>query len=94
MAGSLPTDNNPNITDLNDPNRPTKLAEKLGKIYDDEWTDAVQNLEQKKSKRKEQKHEKIVYHLYSLIKVCNIIFYCIKKIGKTLVFLSSPNSQS
>ncbi|XP_076117424.1 uncharacterized protein LOC143085126 isoform X2 [Mytilus galloprovincialis] len=69
VAGSLLTDNNPNITDLNDPNRPVKLAEKLAKIYDDEWTDAVQDLEKKKSKKKEKKHEKIVYHLYSLIKV-------------------------
>ncbi|XP_063413239.1 uncharacterized protein LOC134695757 isoform X2 [Mytilus trossulus] len=69
VAGSLLTDNNPNITDLNDSNRPTKLAEKLGKIYDDEWTDAMQDLENKKSKKKEKRHEKIVYHLYSIIKV-------------------------
>lgn len=71
MAGARLTDNNPNITDLNDPNRPVKLGERLGKIYDDEWTDAMQELEQKysHSKKKEKKHEKIVYHLYSIIKV-------------------------
>lgn len=71
VAGFRLTDNNPNITDLNDPNRPVKLGERLSKIYDDEWTDAMQELEQRysHSKKKEKKHEKIVYHLYSIIKV-------------------------
>ncbi|CAC5420433.1 unnamed protein product [Mytilus coruscus] len=69
IAGARLTDNNPNITDLNDPKRPVKLAERLGKIYDDEWTDAMQDLEKKHSKKKEKKQEKIVYHLFSLIKV-------------------------
>ena len=31
---------NPNIVDLSDNNRPTKLAEVFGEIYDNEWTDA------------------------------------------------------
>lgn len=30
---------NPNVTDLSDLNRPTKLAEKFSELYDNEWTD-------------------------------------------------------
>lgn len=41
-------DNNPNITDLSDPNRPLKVGEKLTRLYDDEWTDAIEALEDEK----------------------------------------------
>lgn len=39
------TDNNPNIADLSDVNRPTKLAEKFSELYDNEWTDAFEVLQ-------------------------------------------------
>jgi hypothetical protein len=45
--GSRLTDNNPNITDLSDRNRPTKLAEKCAELYDNQWTDAFEILEKK-----------------------------------------------
>lgn len=35
---------NPNITDLSDSNRPTKIAEKYNELYDNEWTDALEEL--------------------------------------------------
>lgn len=38
-------DQNPGITDLSDPNRPLKLAEKVSELYDNEWTNAMENLE-------------------------------------------------
>jgi hypothetical protein len=38
--GERLTDNNPNIADLNDRNRPTKLAERYAELYDNQWTDA------------------------------------------------------
>ncbi|XP_062613096.1 uncharacterized protein LOC134274867 [Saccostrea cucullata] len=31
---------NPNMADLSDKNRPTKIGEKLGSLYDEEWSDA------------------------------------------------------
>jgi len=65
-AGAKLTDNNPNITNLHDPNRPMKLANKLNKIYDDEWTDMIEMLEEKGPKTQEHK-DKCVYHLYSLL---------------------------
>ncbi|XP_060582838.1 interaptin-like [Ruditapes philippinarum] len=39
------TDNERNITDLSDKNRPTKLAEKCAELYDNQWTDAFKVLE-------------------------------------------------
>ena len=40
----LKTDN-PNVTDLSDPNRPTKLGEMISELYDNEWTDAFEGLQ-------------------------------------------------
>ncbi|KAH3838973.1 hypothetical protein DPMN_112391 [Dreissena polymorpha] len=37
-------DNNPNIADLSDMNRPTKLAERFSELYDNEWTDCFEVL--------------------------------------------------
>lgn len=40
VLSSQLTDNNPNIADLSDMNRPTKLAEQFSELYDNEWTNA------------------------------------------------------
>ena len=42
--GQRLTDNNPNITDLSDKNRPTKLADRYSELYDNEWADAFEDL--------------------------------------------------
>lgn len=47
IAGAKLKSNNPNIADLNDPNRPTKLAEMFSELYDNEWTDAFEALDNK-----------------------------------------------
>ncbi|XP_062592910.1 uncharacterized protein LOC134254402 [Saccostrea cucullata] len=44
VAGSKLTTNNPAITDLSDENRPIKLAEKFGQVYDDDWTDSLEEI--------------------------------------------------
>lgn len=44
--GSKLSDNNPDIADLSDKNRPTKLAEKYQEIYDNQWTDAFEKLDE------------------------------------------------
>lgn len=36
--------NNPSIADLSDRNRPTKLGERFGQLYDNEWSDAHETL--------------------------------------------------
>jgi len=44
IAGTKLTDGNPAITDLSDPSRPQKLAERYGELYDNEWTNALEIL--------------------------------------------------
>jgi hypothetical protein len=36
--------NNPDIADLSDTNRPTKIAEIFSELYDNEWTEAFETL--------------------------------------------------
>ncbi|XP_053399696.1 uncharacterized protein LOC123559061 isoform X2 [Mercenaria mercenaria] len=43
-ASAKLTDENPNIADLSDMNRPTKISEQFAEIYDNEWTDAFEAL--------------------------------------------------
>ena len=40
LAGAI----NPNIEDLSDINRPTKISEQYSELYDNEWTDAFSYL--------------------------------------------------
>ncbi|KAK3602810.1 hypothetical protein CHS0354_026361 [Potamilus streckersoni] len=42
--GQQMSDGNPNITDLSDPNRPSKLGERFSELYDNEWTNAFEGL--------------------------------------------------
>lgn len=42
IAGAKLTTNNPDIADLSNDNRPTKLAEKFSQLYDDAWTDSLE----------------------------------------------------
>ena len=49
MMGAKLRDNNPAITDLNDPNRPMKIGEQFSGVYENEWTDAFLNLNDMKS---------------------------------------------
>lgn len=44
IASSRLRDNNPNIADLSDQNRPTKIGEKFSELYDNQWTDAFDAL--------------------------------------------------
>jgi len=45
IAPSEIHDYSPNITDLSDQNRPTKIAEKMSDLYDNAWTNAYEELE-------------------------------------------------
>lgn len=44
-----PKPNNPDIADLSDANRPTKIAEKFSELYDNEWTEAFDDLLNKRN---------------------------------------------
>lgn len=43
--------NNPNIADLSDKNRPTKIGERFEQLFDNEWSDAHETLKSKISER-------------------------------------------
>lgn len=44
VAGMKVFENNPNVQDLSDTKRPMKLVEAFGELYDNEWTDALEDL--------------------------------------------------
>ncbi|XP_053398968.1 centrosomal protein of 152 kDa-like isoform X2 [Mercenaria mercenaria] len=52
IAGANLTHENPNIADLSDGKRPTKLAEEFSELYDNEWTDAFEAIEIEDDKEK------------------------------------------
>ena len=66
MAGHKLTDGNPEIADLSDSFRPTKIAEQFRQLYDDEWTRAFEDLDEKF-----KKEEEIIDLLAGIIKVCD-----------------------
>jgi hypothetical protein len=75
MAGDKLTKGNPAITDLGDPNRPMKIAEKYGELYDNEWTDAMgYTYDAMRKLFPSVDHpsfdEILVYHLHRLVMVC------------------------
>lgn len=45
IAGHKLTAGNPDIADLSDAFRPTKVAEEFGQLYDNEWTSAFDELQ-------------------------------------------------
>lgn len=60
IAGEKLSKGNPSITDLGDPNRPTKLGEKWSSLYTDEWTDAFEEISTKCKTNKTAVPEKIL----------------------------------
>lgn len=52
MVGARIAHNNPDIVNLGDPNRPTKIAEQYSELYDNEWTDAYDVLRKGMSEKK------------------------------------------
>ena len=45
VTGDKLRTDNPNVADLSDPNRPTKLGEMISELYDNEWTDTFEELQ-------------------------------------------------
>ncbi|XP_063414689.1 transcription intermediary factor 1-alpha-like [Mytilus trossulus] len=68
------TKGNPSITDLGDPNRPMKISEKYGELYDNEWTDALDNNQAVKEYYHGLKDSEIeviiICHLHRLLTCC------------------------
>ena len=58
------TQGNPNIADLSDVNRPTKLGERFGQVYDDQWSEAYEAL-----KARGKRDDEIVVELAKMVQV-------------------------
>lgn len=69
LAGRKLLDNNPNIADLSTEIRPTKIGENFMQIYDNEWTDAFEELAQNG-----QDDKKCIDTLLKILKVKIFIF--------------------
>lgn len=64
--------NNPAIADLSDQNRPSKLAEKFSELYDNEWTDAAEEMKKvMKFTEEEDRDIGAIKFLYDFTKVTN-----------------------
>lgn len=63
--GDKLTDNNPNIADLSDRNRPTKISERYQELYDNQWTDAFEVVD-----RTIGNEEKTIETLMDILSVC------------------------
>lgn len=81
IAGAKLTNNNPHIADLSDDNRPTKLAEKFGQLYDDAWTDSLEELTEVEMKMEDTvaisfllRIVMVSFYLWH-VKHCNIRFF-------------------
>ncbi|VDI01004.1 Hypothetical predicted protein, partial [Mytilus galloprovincialis] len=91
IAGEKLTKGNPSITDLGDPNRPMKIGEKYGELYDNEWTDALDNVDSIQNcfpgLKKAEQEEIAIRHMYRLLMCCfrecrNISMKQIQNIGQ------------
>lgn len=77
MASSMLRYNNPNIADLSDENRPTKIAEKMSELYDNQWTDAYDALQN------EMDEKDIIKFLLDILMVHRLTYsYIVSKIFK------------
>ncbi|KAL3878474.1 hypothetical protein ACJMK2_030819 [Sinanodonta woodiana] len=85
-------DNNPNPVELSDSNRPTKLSEQFSELYENEWTDAFNELDRLSGNIEEKK---IIFYLRDFVLeiplVCSNISYSkIKTIEEAIVKPSLP----
>ena len=82
MLSSRLTDNNPNIANMSDEYRPTKLAEMYNELYDNEWTTAYTAMEDVLGD----------FQLVSFLLDMLMVTYVFKVVAHILIFDSSYGS--
>ncbi|VDI13333.1 Hypothetical predicted protein [Mytilus galloprovincialis] len=70
VMGSKLRDNNPAITDLNDPNRPMKLGDQFSELYENEWTDGYSELKDSKKSTEIEIIEILIKILKEIYETC------------------------
>lgn len=86
IASQQLTQGNPNITDLSDGNRPTKLGERFSQVYDDQWSEAFEAL-----KEKGKQEENIVTELLRIVQ--DIYGFMQKSVKELMQKLASKTSE-
>ena len=64
-------DGDPNITDLGDPNRPLKLVDRYQQLYDNQWTDAFDELTESYTdvENDSEKEKRAISNILAIFKV-------------------------
>ncbi|KAK3099306.1 hypothetical protein FSP39_002391 [Pinctada imbricata] len=70
LAGSKLTEGNPAIADLSDMNRPINLGEKFSELYDNQWTDAFEVLQDSG-----KGEEEVIRELVKILEVHNYKYF-------------------
>ena len=71
FASKQLTEGNAAFTDLSDKNRPTKIGEKFGLIFDDEWSEVFEEL-----KDKGMNDEIVICKLQQIVQVRKKATFC------------------
>ncbi|XP_045211920.2 uncharacterized protein LOC123563272 isoform X2 [Mercenaria mercenaria] len=77
-------DGNPNVADLNDQNRPTKIGEQFSELYDNQWTDAYGVIETYFDQQKNE--SEIIGMLLDILEQC--FKFCKDKANDQLTHLN------
>ncbi|XP_069130995.1 myb-like protein X isoform X2 [Argopecten irradians] len=69
IASNRLKEGNPNIADLSDKNRPTKLGECFASLYDDEWSEALEEIGEKDTDDDDEEDLKSIQKLLDVVKL-------------------------
>ncbi|KAL5012317.1 hypothetical protein ScPMuIL_010868 [Solemya velum] len=70
LAGAKLYDNNPGVADLSDLDRPSKLAERMSELYDNEWTESFETLCKRKKLSERESIDRLLETLKKSFKFC------------------------
>ncbi|XP_021352067.1 uncharacterized protein LOC110449496 isoform X1 [Mizuhopecten yessoensis] len=82
FASNQVTQGNPNIADLSDKNRPTKIGEKFGGLYDDEWSEAFEAFKTLLRLENEEDEPEIISQLLRVVNLAQM--FCADVAGEQL----------
>ncbi|XP_062604832.1 uncharacterized protein LOC134266631 [Saccostrea cucullata] len=72
LAGAKLTAGNARIQDLSDINRPQKLGEKYSELYDNEWTDALEEIQENEDLNEKEAVMKLLDLFKSCVSFCQM----------------------
>lgn len=70
QASQAVRSNNPNVADLSDIHRPTQIAERFSELYDNEWTEAFEELTNKHANKEKEAIILLLDFVQTAYKMC------------------------